>query len=76
MGKYKACDIGTVLPNDFGKYDYKIELPPVQVAEEMRDCSFMPKSGWMARVLYFYPFCAENPVVQGGDVERFRLSAE
>ncbi len=54
MGRYKAGEIGTLLPNDFDKYDYKIELLPAQVSEGMREMStFMPTNGVVSRVYYF-----------------------
>ncbi len=53
LGRYRAGEIGTLLPNDFEKYGYKIELSPVQVSEEMRDMPFMPSNGRVSRVYYF-----------------------
>lgn len=61
FGVWKAGEEGTVLDNDYPKYDYRIELPPVRA--EM-NTSFYKKGDMLKRILYFYK--DEVEILNGG----------
>ena len=48
--RFKACEIGDVLKNDFPKYDFKIDLGIMRSVKIFEDS--VPID--MARIFYFY----------------------
>lgn len=53
LGRFKKGEIGKILPNDSTKYDYFIELPPIDIHND-NDSMFLKSNTRMKRAFYFY----------------------